>query len=391
MLLIDLSHTSHTRARSGIQRVCRSLLRELERESRGTPVTWDPHAATWRGLEGWERSTLSSTTPGLKRGAQWPLSAQLRGRFRRLLRLRGKLPVDAEALLLPELFSSKVEAALPALRRQVKGPAVAVFHDAIALKLPELTPRATVARMPAYLQSLARLDGVAAVSEESRQALLGWWDWSGLRNLPPVCTIPLGVDTPSTPAPRQDAPSGKAELLCLCTLEARKNHLSLLSACELLWKEGLAFSLHLAGHIQQETAGPSLALIDQLKAAGRPLHHSGPISEEAVEEAYARCYFSVYPSLMEGFGLPVLESLVRGKPCICSAEGALGEAAREGGCLLLADTGTDSLAAAIRRLLTEPELYSCLREEASRRQIRSWSDYARQVEDWTLQLPRRGT
>ena len=48
MLLLDLSHTSHTQARTGIQRVCRNLHAALGAEA--AAVTWDPYAACWRPL-----------------------------------------------------------------------------------------------------------------------------------------------------------------------------------------------------------------------------------------------------------------------------------------------------------------------------------------------------
>jgi len=51
--------------------------------------------------------------------------------------------------------------------------------------------------------------------------------------------------------------------------------------------------------------------------------------------------FTVYPSLMEGFGIPILESLWHGKPCVCGGNGALGEVARGGGCLIVDQTSED--------------------------------------------------
>ena len=50
--LLDLSHTSHTSARTGIQRVARSLWRELGDSAR--PITYDPHQRTWRALDAWD-------------------------------------------------------------------------------------------------------------------------------------------------------------------------------------------------------------------------------------------------------------------------------------------------------------------------------------------------
>src|SRR5437016_7997911 len=80
-LLLDLSHTSHTRARTGIQRVARSLHAALGEGA--VAVTHDPYADAWRGLETWENENLIATGAAAKRGAQWPLGAKLRGHARR--------------------------------------------------------------------------------------------------------------------------------------------------------------------------------------------------------------------------------------------------------------------------------------------------------------------
>lgn len=69
-ILLDLSHTSHTRARTGIQRVARSLWRELGPAA--APVTFDPHERTWRPLDPWELKNLSTDSFSQKRGASWP-------------------------------------------------------------------------------------------------------------------------------------------------------------------------------------------------------------------------------------------------------------------------------------------------------------------------------
>ena len=82
--LLDLSHTSHTRARTGIQRVTRSLHRALG--ERSTAITFDPHRAAWRTLEPWEHAALAIESGSAKRGAHWPLRAKLSGHLHRLTR-----------------------------------------------------------------------------------------------------------------------------------------------------------------------------------------------------------------------------------------------------------------------------------------------------------------
>jgi glycosyltransferase involved in cell wall biosynthesis len=93
--------------------------------------------------------------------------------------------------------------------------------------------------------------------------------------------------------------------------------------------------------------------------------------------------------LVEGFGLPVLESVQHGRPCICSARGALGEAARGGGVLAIDTLDAAGIASAMRRLLTEPTLAAELRAQACTRKFRSWNDYASELLGWMATLTRR--
>jgi glycosyltransferase involved in cell wall biosynthesis len=281
-----------------------------------------------------------------------------------------------------------VAAALPSLFAAADGPRVALFHDAIALRFPELTPRRTVARFPAYLRELLSFDGVAAVSEASRDALEGYWDWLGAAARPAVAAIPLGLDPPGAgpaPRPREAVPT----VLCVGSIEARKNHVALLDACESLWSRGVAFRLRLVGLANAETGGPALRRLDELRARGRAVIRDGPLGDEALDAAYRECAFTVYPSLAEGFGLPVAESLARGRPCICRTDGALGEIARGGGCLGLGAAASAEIAAAVERLLASPAELSVLEEAARARRFRTWAQYAGELLGWMGSLGRR--
>lgn len=393
MPLLDLSHTSHTRARTGVQRVARSLAGALG--ERAAPISFDPYRGAWRLLERWERANLREPKASAKRGARWPWSARLRGALRRLGAPREAvvlLPPGAgkDGLIVPEIFSAAAGAALPALLRQVGGTRIALFHDAIALRLPELSPPKTVARFPSYLQELLAFDGIAAISQDSRDSLSEYWRWLGAASPPPIAALPLGTDAAAGAASSAPpAADGLPIILSVGSIEGRKNHLALLEAAELLWSRGLSFELHLVGLGQPQTGAAALGRIEALRSAGRPLRYDGPVGERQLDEAYRRCAFTVYPSLMEGFGLPVLESLGHGRPCICSGRGALGEAAGGGGCLALDSVDAASLAGAMERLLLHPAERGRLAAEARARPLRSWREYAEELLSWMSGLGRR--
>ena len=385
-LLLDLSHTCHSRARTGIQRVTRSLCVALG--DRAVPITHDPHRRTWRVLDAWERANLAASEAAGKRGARWPLRVRLRARTQRLLSRKSLALPSNSGLLCPEVFSPVVARALPELFATTRGARVALFHDAIALKLPELTPPTTVARFPAYLLELLEFDGIAAVSEDSRSSLLAYWKWLDVKNPPAVRAIALGI------LPRVATRSGEKSLadrepvvLCIGSIEGRKNHVALLDACDLLWQRGERFQLHLIGLANPKTGGAALARIRALQGVGRPIRYDGPVGDARVDDAYAACTFSVYPSLMEGFGLPVIESLAHGKPCICSARGALGESARGGGCIELETVDAAALANAIARLIHAPDEVAMLSAQARARQFKTWTQYADELITWTHELP----
>lgn len=387
--LLDLTHTSHTLARTGVQRVTRSLHTALGASV--IPVTHDPFGEAWRQLETWEQAWVASSgAPGKKRGAHWPWQARVKGYWQKLTKSQPALP-GSRGLIVPEIFSNDVARALPSLFSQVSGPRVAIFHDAIALKYPELTPAKTVGRFPAYLVELLSFDGIAAVSEDSRQSLLAYWDWLGVADTPPVIALPLGIDPPAVAFPPRQTAEQRPIILCVGTVEGRKNHLSLLEACDLLWEKGLDFNLHIIGHAQTQTGRRALEKIDALKHAGRTLNYEGAVDETTLEQAYQSCTFTVYPSQVEGFGLPVLESLARGKPCVCSNRGALGESAAGGGCVALSSVTPAALGAAIEELLTQPARLPILTAETKARKFKTWTHYAEELVKWMEVLPRKKT
>ena len=102
-------------------------------------------------------------------------------------------------------------------------------------------------------------------------------------------------------------------------------------------------------------------------------------SDALLKEHLVKADFTVFPSFEEGFGMPILESLWFGVPCICSSTGQMGELAKHGGCETVNVLSVEELSNAIVRLANEPERMQQLKAEISDRHIKTWDEYASEV------------
>lgn len=256
----------------------------------------------------------------------------------------------------------------------------AVFYDAIPLKLPHIVWPQSVARHPAYLKQLARYDRVLAISETSRAELTGYWRWLGLERTPPVDAITLGADFDDTA--RIAVVSRAVEppaLLCVGILEPRKNQHFLLEVCETLWAEGLEFTLHLVGRVNPHFGKPVVARIRTLARRGRSVRWHEAADDATLARLYTEVRATAFPTMAEGCGLPVLESLWRGVPCVCSDLPVLREHATGGGCVFAAMGDPAAWQAALRAILTDADQHAKLSHEAVTRALPTWADTAQQV------------
>src|SRR5262249_14239934 len=108
---------------------------------------------------------------------------------------------------------------------------------------------------------------------------------------------------------------------------------------------------------------------------------TGFVPDEDLVFLYSRAYALVQPSLLEGFGLPAVEAMACGTPVIASWAGSLPEVIGGAGAFF-DPTDVDSIAAAIRELLADPDRRDQLAIRALRRSARfTWDAAARGLLD----------
>jgi len=156
--------------------------------------------------------------------------------------------------------------------------------------------------------------------------------------------------------------------LAVGSLEPRKNLGRLLDAWEelpaALREEHILVVVASAGWLQGGVRGRLRDL--EREGAARFVTR---LSESDLAALYRRARVAVFPSLAEGFGLPVAEAMASGTPVVTSNVSSMPEVA--GGAAVLVDPeDVDAITAGIRRVFERPELRRDLREKGPERAIR---------------------
>ncbi|MBJ7287876.1 glycosyltransferase family 4 protein [Williamsia sp.] len=165
-------------------------------------------------------------------------------------------------------------------------------------------------------------------------------------------TIPLGVDTEVFRPPAERV-SGR--VVCVASADAPLKGVSYL--LEAIAKLSAERPVHLVLVSKLNPEGPSAKLIDELAIADRVEVVSG-LSDDELGELIASAEVSCVPSLYEGFSLPVIEAMSCGNALVATTAGAIPEVAGPDGeaALLVPPMDSDALAAAIGRVLDDPDL-----------------------------------
>ena len=359
---------------TGVQRVTRRLAAALERRGvEVVPVKWDAAARRIAPISDADAEALARFNGPPARRGRPPMPERLAG----------------EWLLLPEiaLGDSAPEGGPLGFARRLGMRTAAVFYDLIPEKMPENYPAVALEALRAYWSDFASADLALPISWTVSADLARWLSARAL-HLPAILPCPLAGDVggPRTVEPTSGPASGEAlRLLTVGTWEPRKNYPRLLRAL-------LAAQRRSTRRIELVLIGRRAGFTDLDAEIERLAAETGAelldhTDEDELHRRQRHAHATVFASWEEGFGLPVLESLWHGRPCLCHHGSAMAEVAPGGGTFLVDVLDEDAITAALLRLAEEPALLTRLGAEAVARPIRSWDDYA---EDVLLALSRAG-
>lgn len=204
---------------------------------------------------------------------------------------------------------------------------------------------------------LRRARGVMAVSEATRRAI---GELFSAELLSKVHVTPNGICPPTVEVPAAE----RDRFLYVGTDRPHKNLPRLIEAYSLARRDepGLP-SLEIVGGLRSEgllrEAMRRLNVEDAVRLRGH-------VSQEELETCYASAVALVFPSLAEGFGLPILEAMVRGVPVITSNVSACAEVAGEAA-VTVDPVDVNGIAGALVRVWRSGELRGQLIEKGRRR------------------------
>jgi glycosyltransferase involved in cell wall biosynthesis len=212
--------------------------------------------------------------------------------------------------------------------------------------------------MPRFLR---RADAVIAVSEATRRDAQRFYRLNPAK----VHVIPEGVEPrfrPLTDPARLDEVRARYDLppryiLCVSTIEPRKNLTTLLEAYAALLRAGQAQGPDEAGLVLVGGKGWLFAeFFERLRALGLEgkVRLPGYVPEADLPAILGGATVFAYPSRFEGFGLPPLEAMACGVPVVCSNASSLPEVVGDAGLLLPPDDAGAWTEALGRMLKDEP-------------------------------------
>ena len=379
-LTIGIDFTSAVRERAGIGRYARELIRALARLDR------DNRYVLFVPRDAHDELLRFDWSPNFQ-----IVRAPLTERYLAALWHKFRVPLFVEA------FTGRVDVfyspdfLLPPTRAR---RTLVTIHDLSYVRVPECFPAPLLAYLNrAVPRALARADLVLADADSTRR------DVNDVYRVPldKIKTLYSGVDprfnpsiAPESQARVRELTQGKPYLLAVSTIQPRKNYSRLIEAFAKIANSELGIAnsqfairnsrLVIAGH-RGWMYEDVFETVERLGLQDRVIFPNF-FADADLPALYANATLFVYPSLYEGFGLPVAEAMACGTPVVCSKASSLPEVA--GDAVLYFDPrDVNAMADAMQRALSDESLRDQMRGRgfAQVKQF-SWDKAARELRDY---------
>jgi glycosyltransferase involved in cell wall biosynthesis len=210
---------------------------------------------------------------------------------------------------------------------------VQISYDLLPIVAPQYSGHSTK-KLTHYVKRIYPLcDLILTISEQTTRDIETWLKSQRL-SLPRIEKMRLGDDfhmiktvRPKDKKMRTALLKNTNYLLCVGTVEARKNHTLLYYTYKLAAERGIQLPILVIVGRQGWLASDIYEIISNDPITKGSIIFLQNISDAELSWLYEHCLFSIYPSFYEGWGLPVAESIAHGVPCLCSSTSSIPEIA----------------------------------------------------------------
>lgn len=376
MVIMDMTNPSRDPANPGIIRVCRRLAAELQYFIDPIFVIWSEPDKAYV-MPTLHECQIMGTYNGPILFDSMRLSPDDH-RITLLEYLQNRTPKKNRWMFLPDIIFMDKGYDVRKYCKENNFMMAEIFYDDIPYKLRDIYSQERQDAHAKYMIRLADSELVSSISQYSTDCIHAFYKEVGITN-DNVITLEIPGEFNSTEraTARQIPEEETVQFMCVSTLEPRKNHRVLIDAALKLENEhpDLNFKLVLIGN-KYPGHFDIAEYAEEVSSKSKHIEYLGVVSDDVMKEEQRKSTFTVYPSRMEGYGMPIMESIWQGIPCLCSSEGAMGELAAGGGCYTTDINNVDSVYAALYELCTDRELIGRLTREALTRNIITWEQYA---------------
>ena len=239
-------------------------------------------------------------------------------------------------------------------------PVVVSVHDVSYLEHPEFFPAARLWQLRVTVaQTVKRAERILTPSEFSRRRIAEAYPVDPDK----IVVIPNGVSDTFRPLPRETGTARVRErfgipapyVLTVGDLQPRKNQCGLIDAFEELALAHPQLPHHLVLVGKASFHGAEVRARAERSAVAHRIHFTGFVGDDDLLSLYAGCDLFAFPSLYEGFGIPILEAMACGRAVACSNTSAMPEVA-DAAAILFDPCSKSEMVRAMRDILRNDEL-----------------------------------
>jgi glycosyltransferase involved in cell wall biosynthesis len=367
----DVTELVGNPVRAGIQRVAREVIRNWDSPRPLRLCYFDPVREYLVELPGAVSYYLTEPDEATRSAS----TATIRARLSELIDShRGHEVGPGSTIFIPEVFFDEQRCRHYLWRLEADAEKIyALFYDFIPWLYPDLIGVQRSHPLMWYARVAQHVQKAAFISEATERN----WATRILRDERRSGTVlPLGAD--GLRMSRQSFNKKRRNFVAIGSIDGRKNQMSILQAFKELWGDGVSVDLTLVGRVF-ETEKTIRAELEESKKYPhfRYVEHA---TDAELGEILADARATIYASTTEGYGLPPVESLYAGIPCIVSRQVPSVEKLPHG-VRFLDDATPNEIAKQVRAILSDSEAEKAWKETAKLK-LPTWKDFGSATAQW---------